>query len=62
MLRPSDFDDHHLIAIIIVSGCKLICSDDSRLIHFLGEETCTHRSVSHPKIYSHAINGTILLR
>jgi len=31
----SDFDDPHLIAIIIATKCKLICSEDSRADKFL---------------------------
>jgi predicted nucleic acid-binding protein len=35
LVNHPNFDDPHLIAIIIVSGCKLICSHDSKAYSFL---------------------------
>ena len=33
-LSHSDFDDPHIVAIIIASGCRLICSADARAFRY----------------------------
>ncbi|GAG47255.1 unnamed protein product, partial [marine sediment metagenome] len=30
-IRGSGFNDHHIVSIVLVSGCKLVCSNDTRL-------------------------------
>ena len=55
-----DFDDPHLIAIIIVSGCKLICSDDSSAYPFLKRKDLYLNKVSRPKIYRRSTNRDLL--
>lgn len=47
-----DFDDPHIIALIIVSGAKVLCSDDSRSFRFVRKiKEYDSRSVK-PKIYT----------
>ena len=33
-----DFDDPHIIAMVRVSGCKLLCSNDTRSIRFIRDK------------------------
>lgn len=59
----SDFNDHHIVAILIISGCKLVCSNDTGAHALIG--VCFGRAralikgispcpghVQTPKIYS----------
>jgi predicted nucleic acid-binding protein len=46
-----DFDDAHLIALLDVSGCLLICSNDKRAYPFLKKIELYQRRTTRPKIY-----------
>jgi len=55
-----DFDDPHLIAITIVSKCKLICSSDSRSYAFLKQPALYPKNFEKPKIYHSSANKDLL--
>lgn len=55
-----DFDDPHLIAIISVSGCRLVCSKDTRAYPFIKNRDLYARPSLRPKIYSGARNSRLL--
>lgn len=59
-LSHPDFDDPHLVAIVIASGCRLICSDDVRAFPFLRQATLYPKHVQRPHIYSQASNKDLL--
>jgi len=46
------FDDAHLIAILSVSRCRLICTTEKRAIPFLKDSSLYPKGVKRPKIYS----------
>lgn len=50
--RDPDFDDPHIIALSIVSGAKIICSDDQRSFKFIGKIKEYEKSSEVPKIYT----------
>ena len=56
-----DFDDPHLVAIVIVSHCKLICSKDSTAYPFFQDKTLYPEGVERPKIYSRYSNKSLLV-
>lgn len=58
---PQDFDDPHLVAIVIVSHCKLICSNDSTAYLFFKDKTLYPEGVERPKIYSGYSNKSLLV-
>ncbi len=61
VIEHRNFDDPHLIAIIIVSGCRLICSTDSRAHPFFKDERLYPKHVKRPRIYSgHSSNVDLL--
>ncbi len=61
VVEHRDFDDPHLIAIIIVSGCRLICSSDSRAYPFFKDGKLYPKHAQRPKIYSgHSSNIDLL--
>ena len=47
----SDCDDHHIIAILDSSGCRLLCSVDKRSFRFVKDRT-NYTDNKRPKIYS----------
>lgn len=58
-----DFDDPHIVALLIVSGCKVICSNDARAYPFFQKKDWYPKNQSVPKIYcerSHAKSDEIL--
>lgn len=60
VIQHSDFDDPHLIAIIIVSGCRLICSLDKRAYQFIKKKELYPAHFKRPKIYSGKSNSNLL--
>ena len=55
-----DFDDAHLIAIVILSGCLLICTSDRKAHPFIKNADFYPRHVKRPKIYSKKSNADLL--
>jgi hypothetical protein len=55
-----EFDDPHLVAIVGVSGCKLICVRDPRSHKFLRRTDFYNRSTDRPKLYTRAKNRALL--
>jgi len=58
--RHRDFDDPHIVAIIIVSGYRVICSDDDRAYPFFKMKMLYPNRFTRPKIYSGASNKNLL--
>lgn len=56
----SDFDDPHLVALVIRSGCKIVCTADKRAIPHLKNKDLYPRSNLRPKIYKSASNSDLL--
>jgi hypothetical protein len=60
MLVHRDFDDPHLVAILIISRCRLICSEDSRAFPFLKDGAYYPKHMVRPKIYCRESNKDLL--
>ena len=56
-----DFDDPHLVALLLVSKCKLICSLDKRAYPFFTHKTFFPPGIDKPKIYSRKSNSDLLI-
>lgn len=56
----TDFDDPHLIAIVIASKCKIICTHDKRAIPFLKKRELYLGSAKKPKLYTSEKNKSLL--
>ena len=55
-----DFDDPHLVALVRLTGCKLICVRDPRSHKFL-RATNLYRSLrERPRLYTRAKNSSLL--
>lgn len=47
-----NFDDEHIVAIVAVSGCRVVCTLDKRAHPYLLRKDLYPQSVKRPKIYS----------
>jgi predicted nucleic acid-binding protein len=47
----SDFNDTHIVAIVIISGCRIVCTKDSRSYVFLKDKRFYPKNFKVPKIY-----------
>jgi hypothetical protein len=56
-----DLDDGHIIAIVSVSRCRIVCSNDRRAFPFLKMQRLYPRGVDVPKIFSGKKNHCRLL-
>lgn len=55
-----DFDDPHLVALIRVTGCRLICVNDPRSHKFLRDSRFYVKLKDRPKLYTRAKNNVLL--
>lgn len=60
LVTDPDFDDPHLIAIVIVSGCKLICSEDSRADKYIKNKALYPKHFDRPRIYRQSSHSDLL--
>jgi hypothetical protein len=50
--RNASFDDPHIIAIVRASGCRLVCTTDTKAMPFFKQRRLYGAKVKKPKIYS----------
>lgn len=60
IIQHPNFDDQHIVSILRLSGCKLVCSDDSRAYPFFKHNKFFGSSSKKPKIYSGKRNSDLL--
>lgn len=60
IIRNSHFNDHHIIAIVIVGRCKFVCSRDRTLHVHLQNRSLYPKHRQRPKIYSGAACARML--
>ena len=61
LLEPSkNFDDPHLVAIIIKSKCKIICTNDIRAMPYLKDSRFYSGLTCKPKLYTSSKNISLL--
>ena len=60
LIDHRDFDDPHIIAIIIVSRCKIVCSKDASAYPFIKDKALYSRGFERPRIYSRSSNADLL--
>jgi predicted nucleic acid-binding protein len=58
-VKHKDFDDAHLIAMVIVSKCRVVCTDDDRAIPFLTRPDLYPKRFRRPKIYKTQRNSVL---
>jgi hypothetical protein len=60
LVSDKDFDDPHIVAIVIVSGCKVVCTTDTRSIKYLKNSVFYRAPIKKPKIYTGLRNKKLL--
>ena len=55
-------NDCHLIALISVSGCRLICTTESDALPFIKRSELYRKGVARPRIYSSKKNADLLCK
>lgn len=60
LIPDKDFDDPHLAAIVSVSRCQLICSNDTRSIKYVTNSSIYPNGVVVPKYYTGKRNVDLL--
>jgi hypothetical protein len=60
LVQDPNFNDQHVVALLIVSGCKLICSDDKKAYPFYTHAKFFDRSRNKPRIYRGSSNQKLL--
>lgn len=51
LCNDADFDDPHIAALLIVSGCKIICTEDERSYPYIRNKSWYPKGRCIPKIY-----------
>lgn len=60
-IEPSeDFDDPHLVAIVLASECKVICTNDKRALPYVKRKDFYKGKLKKPKIYQSTRNSSVL--
>ena len=55
-----DFDDEHILALVIVSKCCVVCTEEVRALKFLKRSNLYPKGTNPPKIYQSLRNAAIL--
>jgi len=50
-IPDKDFDDEHIVALVIATKCCVVCTDDKRAIPYLKRRDLYPKDVKSPKIY-----------
>ena len=57
IIPDEEFDDEHIVAIVIASRCRVVCTDDKDAMSYLKRrELYTKYELKRPKIYCEARN------
>ncbi|MGJ0483951.1 MAG: hypothetical protein ACR65R_05370 [Methylomicrobium sp.] len=60
-IEPSnDFDDPHIIAIVLVSNCHIVCTGDLRAIPYIKDSRFYTNGTKKPKLYISSRNASLL--
>ena len=59
-LQDKNFNDPHIVAIVIVSKCCLVCTTDKKSHRFLKDKKCYPRGFKAPRIYPGPGNRNLL--
>jgi hypothetical protein len=62
LANDRDLDDEHLIGIVAVSRCPIVCTEDRRAMPFLKDPKLYPSGCNKPKIYSKKQNETLLTK
>lgn len=59
-IHPKKFNDTHIMAIVIVSGCRVICTKDKKSLPYLCDRSFYPRAGLRPSVYTSKRNKPLL--
>jgi len=59
-VNDKDFNDEHIVAIVRVSKCRVVCSADSSSFKFIKDKQFYPRGINPPEIYTKEKNKNLL--
>lgn len=59
-ISHSDFDDQHIVGLLLSSKCKLVCSQDKRAYPYFTHKLFFNSNRNKPKIYRGRTNASLL--
>jgi len=60
IVPSSDFDDEHLVALIRLTGCRVVCTSDLRSHKYFKSDALFPNRADRPSIYSEATHSHLL--
>lgn len=60
-VKDSDFDDPHIVSMVIHSKCRIVCTRDKRSLGFLKDQSLYPKTVRVPKMYCSKLNKDLLI-
>jgi predicted nucleic acid-binding protein len=60
--KSKDFDDPHLVALVLESGCRLVCTSDDRAHKYLKDEKFFKKNNSVPSLFTNASHKHLLCK
>lgn len=61
LIHSNDFDDPHIGALVAASGCRIVCTQDSRSIRHLKRKDIYPDNIAPPKFYTSESNSSLLI-
>jgi len=58
-VNDPDFDDEHIVALVAISKCCVVCTDDKRSFPFLMRSDLYPKGVKPPRIYQYKRHATL---
>ena len=59
-VNNTNFDDPHIVSIVIISKCRLLCTHDGRSFKYIKKSSLYPKGITFPKIYTKAANKDLL--
>ena len=59
-VNDTDFDDEHIMAIVIVSKCRVVCTEEVRALPFFKRRQLYPKGMNPPLIYQSKRNAGIV--
>ena len=58
-VKSKKFNDEHIVGMVVVSGCRIVCTDDKESYPFLKRRDLYPKGVKLPKIYNGRRHATL---
>jgi predicted nucleic acid-binding protein len=59
VIGDKDFNDEHLVALVVVSGCRVLCTNDKRALPYIKCRALYPKGIRRPLIYQSERNAKL---